>query len=82
MRELSLFSGAGGGLLGSHLLGWTPIGYVEWNDYCQRVIRQRIIDGILPNAPIFGDVRQFIQSGAASRYRGFVDVVGVYAIKA
>ena len=75
MRELSLFSGAGGGLLGSHLLGWTPIGYVEWNSYCQRVIAARIRDGFLPAAPIFGDVRQFIQSGAASRYRGFVDVV-------
>lgn len=75
MRELSLFSGAGGGLLGTHLLGWTPIGYVEWDDYCQRVIAQRIADGILPAAPIFTDVREFIQSGAAAEYRGFADVV-------
>ena len=30
MNELSLFSGAGGGLLATqHLLGWTTIGYVE-----------------------------------------------------
>lgn len=42
MRELSLFTGAGGGLLGSHLLGWTPVGYVEYDDYCQRIIAQRI----------------------------------------
>lgn len=75
MNELSLFTGAGGGLLGTHLLGWRPIGYVEWNDYCQRVIAQRIADGILPAAPIFTDVREFVQSGAATEYRGFADVV-------
>jgi DNA (cytosine-5)-methyltransferase 1 len=75
MRELSLFSGAGGGLLGTYLLGWKHIGYVEFNDYCQRVIRQRIIDGILPNAPIFGDVRTFISDGYAASYQGMVDVI-------
>jgi DNA (cytosine-5)-methyltransferase 1 len=75
MRELSLFSGAGGGLLGSLLLGWQPIGYVEFNDYCQRVIAQRIKDGILPNAPIFGDIRTFISEGYAAAYTGLVDVI-------
>lgn len=75
MRELSLFTGAGGGLLGTHLLGWKPIGYVEWNEYCQRVIAARVRDGYLPEAPIFGDIRQFVQSGAAREYRGFADVV-------
>lgn len=75
LRELSLFTGAGGGLLGTLLLGWRPIGYVEYDNYCQRVIAQRIADGIIPNAPIFGDVREFIQSGAAAEYRGFADVV-------
>ena len=29
MRELSLFSGAGGGLLGTKLLGWQTVGYME-----------------------------------------------------
>jgi len=75
MHELSLFTGAGGGLLGSHLLGWSSVGYVEFNDYCQRVIRQRIIDGILPNAPIFGDIRTFISEGYAEAYQGMVDVI-------
>ena len=75
MNELSLFTGAGGGLLGTHLLGWKAIGYVEWNEYCQQVIRARIDDGILPVAPIFTDVREFVQSGAAREYRGFADVV-------
>jgi DNA (cytosine-5)-methyltransferase 1 len=75
MRELSLFTGAGGGLLASHLLGWVPVGYVEWDDYCQRVIAARIRDGMLPAAPIFTDVRKFVESGAAREYRGFTDVV-------
>ncbi|HJP69531.1 MAG TPA: DNA cytosine methyltransferase [Sphingomicrobium sp.] len=75
MNELSLFTGAGGGLLGTHLLGWRPVGYVEWDDYCQRVIAARIRDGYLPIAPIFTDVREFAQSGAADQYRGIADVV-------
>jgi DNA (cytosine-5)-methyltransferase 1 len=75
MKELSLFSGAGGGLLGTKLLGWNHVGYVEYNDYCQRVIRQRILDGILENAPIFGDIRTFIDEGYAASYQGMVDVV-------
>lgn len=75
MRELSLFTGAGGGLLGTHLLGWRPVGYVEFNDYCQRVIAQRIKDGCLPDAPIFGDIRTFISEGYAESYKGMVDVI-------
>jgi DNA (cytosine-5)-methyltransferase 1 len=75
MHELSLFTGAGGGLLASHLLGWTPIGYVEWDDYCQRVIAARIRDGLLAPAPIFGDVRAFVSEGYAAAYQGMVDVV-------
>lgn len=75
MRELSLFTGAGGGLLGTKLLGWEHIGYVEWNEYCQQVIAARIRDGYLDEAPIFTDVREFVQSGAAEQYRGIADVV-------
>jgi len=76
MRELSLFTGAGGGLLGTHhLLGFKCCGYVEWNEYCQQVIAARIRDGYLPVAPIFTDVREFVQSGAAKQYRGIADVV-------
>lgn len=75
MRELSLFTGAGGGLLGTHLLGWTPVGYVENDDYCQRVLAQRIQDGFIPEAPIFGDIRAFIREGYADSYSGMVDVI-------
>lgn len=75
MNELSLFSGSGGGLLGTKLLGFRAIGYVEWDPYCQAVIAQRIKDGFLEEAPIFGDIREFVKSGAAREYRGFADVV-------
>jgi DNA (cytosine-5)-methyltransferase 1 len=75
MNELSLFSGAGGGLLGTKLLGWRPVGYVELDDYCQRVLAARIKEGFLPEAPIFGDIRSFTRDGHARSYRGVVDVV-------
>lgn len=74
MRELSLFSGGGGGVYGSKLLGWKTIGYVEYDDYCQRIIAQRIRDGIFDSAPIFGDIRTFAALHASS-YRGLVDVI-------
>ena len=75
MNHLSLFTGAGGGELGAILNGWNTVGYVEWDDYCQRVLAQRIKDGILPEAPIFGDLRAFISEGYAEAYQGMVDVV-------
>jgi DNA (cytosine-5)-methyltransferase 1 len=73
--ELSLFTGAGGGVLGTKLLGWRTVGYVEFDDYCQKVLAQRIQDGFLDEAPIFGDIDDFIESGAAKKYKGYVDVV-------
>ena len=62
-------------MLAGHLLGWTTIGYVEIDKYCQQVIAQRIKDEIFKEAPIFTDVREFIQSGAVDEYEGVTDVV-------
>ena len=76
VKYLSLFSGAGGGDLSSqHLLGHKCVGYVEYEDYPQRVIAQRIKDGLLDEAPIFGDIRSFISEGYARAYQGMVDIV-------
>lgn len=55
--EISLFSGAGGGLLASKILGWRTVLYVENDDDRQEKIRRRIRDGILDDAPIWDDVR-------------------------
>lgn len=71
MNELSLFTGAGGGLLASLLLGWTPVCAVEHDPYCQRVLAARQDDGSLPPFPVWDDIRTF--DGA--EWRGVVDVV-------
>ena len=75
MNELSLFSGCGiGSWAFRNAYDWRTVGYVEWEPYCQQVIAQRIKDGFLDEAPIFGDIRTFNAEFAAS-YRGVVDVV-------
>ena len=63
------------GLLGTKLLGWSTVGYVEKDDYCQRIIAQRIKDGVINNAPIFSDVKTFISDGYAGSYKNMVDVI-------
>lgn len=78
MNHLSLFTGAGGGELAfKHLIPEIKrtIGYVEYEEYCQKVIRQRIKDGLLDAAPIFGDIKKFISEGYAGLYKGKVDVI-------
>lgn len=62
-------------MLGSKLLGWETVGYVERDEDCQRIIAQRIRDGIFDEAPIFGDIRAFIRDGYAASYQGVVDVI-------
>ena len=71
MNELALFAGAGGGILGTHLLGWRPVAAVEIEDYPRRVLLQRQADGILPRFPIWDDVSTF----DGTPWRGKVDVV-------
>lgn len=71
MNELALFAGAGGGILGGHLLGWKTVCAVEWADYPRRVLLARQRDGILPQFPIWDDVQTF----DGNPWRGRVDVV-------
>lgn len=71
MREMHLFAGIGGGLLGGLLLGHVPVCAVEIDPYCRKVLRARQADGLLPDFPIYDDVRQF----DAREWRGRVDVV-------
>lgn len=76
MNHLSLFTGGGGELLAStHLLKWRSIGYVEWIDYRQQVLKARIADGLIEEAPIFGNIDTFISEGYAESYSGLVDVI-------
>jgi DNA (cytosine-5)-methyltransferase 1 len=71
MNELALFAGAGGGILGGHLLGWRTVCAVEWEPYAASVLIARQNEGVLPPFPIWDDVRTF--DGRA--WRGRVDVV-------
>ena len=75
LNELSLFSGAGGGLIGSYMLDLRTIGYVEQDPFCQKVLRARIDNGILHNAPIFNDIVSFNCEGYAEAYKGMVDIL-------
>jgi DNA (cytosine-5)-methyltransferase 1 len=59
MYTIELFCGAGGGALGSMLLGHTPICAVEIEEYPRKVLLQRQLDGILPAFPIWDDIKTF-----------------------
>lgn len=59
MNELALFAGAGGGILGGHLLGWRTVCAVECDPYAASVLAQRQRDGSLPPFPIWKDVCTF-----------------------
>ena len=71
MRELALFAGAGGGILGGRLLGWRTVCAVELDAEARRSLLDRQRDGILPRFPVWDDVRTF--DGAP--WAGAVDVV-------
>ena len=71
MRELALFAGAGGGILGGHLLGWRTVCAVEWDSYAASVLVARQNDGSLPAFPVWDDVQTF----DGRPWRGRADVV-------
>jgi DNA (cytosine-5)-methyltransferase 1 len=71
VNELALFAGAGGGILGGHLLGWRTVCAVEWEPYPASVLCARQNDGLLPPFPIWDDVQTF----DGRPWRGIVDVV-------
>ena len=56
MNELALFAGAGGGILGGHLLGWRTVCAVEREQYAADVLIARQDDGLLSPFPIWDDV--------------------------
>ena len=73
MNELSLFSGYGGFSLGLRLAGLQTrtVAYVEWDKYPQEIIKARIKDGYLDDAPIFSDISSF----RGEQFRGLVDII-------
>lgn len=71
LRELALFSGGGGGILGSKLLGWTTRVAVEIDAFAREVLIARQRDGCLGLFPIWDDVSTF----KGELWRGHIDVV-------
>ena len=71
MNELHLFAGAGGGILGSELLGFRTVCAVELEPYPASVLLARQNDGLLPPFPVWDDVCTF----DGRPWRGLVDVV-------
>ncbi|UVM25647.1 DNA cytosine methyltransferase [Pseudomonas sp. B21-021] len=70
MNELALFAGAGGGILGGHLLGWCTVCAVVRDVYAAQILAQRQTDGLLSLFPIWSDVRSFDRRP----WRGLADV--------
>ena len=71
MNELAVFAGGGGGLLGTRLLGWRTVCYVERNPYAVEILKARIRDGYLDDAPIWDDAETF----DGRPWSGLVDIV-------
>jgi len=71
LRELALFAGAGGGILGGKLLGWRTVCAVEWDAYAASVLVARQNDKTLEPFPIWDDVQTF----DGRSWRGRVDVI-------
>ena len=72
-RVMDLCTGLGGFSLALKYLigGHRTVCYVEWDKWCQGHIRRRIRDGILDDAPIFSDLRNF----DGKPWRGAVDTI-------
>ena len=71
LRELALFAGAGGGILGGHLLGWTTVCAVECDPYAASVLVQRQNDNVIEPFPIWNDVCTF----DGKPWKGKVDII-------
>lgn len=66
MGHLGLFEGIGGFSLAARWAGWTTPVMVEWNPYCQAVLKNNF-----PDAAIFGDIHEF----DGSKYAGQIDII-------
>lgn len=71
MRELVLFAGSGGGVLGGVILGWRTVCAVEIAPYPRSVLLARQRDGILPRFPVWDDVCTF----DGKPWAGHVDII-------
>ena len=72
LQAIDVCAGSGIGSLAFEAIGLCrTVCYVEKDEYCQRLIRQRIADGVLSDAPIWDDLKTF----DGRPWRGLVDFV-------
>jgi DNA (cytosine-5)-methyltransferase 1 len=69
MRHLGLFEGIGGFSLAARWMGWKTMAWVEWNKYCQQILKQHFQEAFG-----FGDIRKF-------SYAVYKSVLRHYGIK-
>jgi len=65
-KILDLFAGIGGFSLAAHWMGWKTVAFVEWDKYCQKVLKKNF-----PNVPVYGDIKEF----DGSEHKGQVDII-------
>jgi DNA (cytosine-5)-methyltransferase 1 len=71
MNELALFTGIGGGILGTYVLGINTVCAVERDKHCRYILSKRQNERALPPFPIWDDVCTF----AGTRWRGTIDII-------
>lgn len=71
IQEFHLFAGIGGGIYGGEILGHQCCAGVEIDPYCQKVLKQRQIDGWMNEFPIYGDIKAL----DGKDYKGKFDVL-------
>lgn len=59
LREISLFTGAGGGILAADILGWQTICAVEREVTTIATLVRRQNEGLIPSFPIWNDITTF-----------------------
>lgn len=68
---MHLFAGIGGGIYGGALLGNKCVAAVEINKFCQKVLKQRQLDGWMEKFEIYGDLTQL----GGHMFRGTFDIL-------
>ena len=68
---MALFAGAGGGILGTRLLGFRVVCAAELDPYCREILLRRQEEGHLEPFPLWDNARTF----EGRPWRGVVDVV-------
>lgn len=66
MTQMELFAGIGGFGLAGRWAGIESVVQVEWNKYCQKILKKNF-----PNAALYSDIREF----DGTPYRGAIDII-------